>query len=149
MDGDSPVDPDEMMRAAPLRCWRRSCSPSSSHPPTPRWAPSDRRRWPRTDGNAVGVRGLERASQLAPGPDPELGEHVAQVPLDGAFAEEEAGADLRVREPIAGELGDLTLLRREIVAGLGDPPAGPLPRGGGLGAGAVGGRPPPPGHGQP
>ena len=61
---------------------------------------------------AAVILGLKGASELASGPDSELGEHVAQVPLDGAWAEEQAGADLRVREPVAGELGDLSLLRR-------------------------------------
>ena len=69
---------------------------------------------------------MEDSSQLAPGPYPELGVHLAQVPLDGAGAEEQAGADVRVREPVTGQLGDLTLLRGEIVARLCDAPAAPL-----------------------
>ena len=43
----------------------------------------------------------------------ELREHVAQVPLDRARADEQLGADLRVRQALAGEPGDLLLLRRE------------------------------------
>jgi hypothetical protein len=43
---------------------------------------------------------------------------VAQVPFDGASTEEQAGTDFRVRESIAGELGDLALLRGEIVGSL-------------------------------
>ena len=61
----------------------------------------------------------QRGPELAAGADPELGEHLAQVPLDGARAEEQLGADLRVRQAVAGEPGDLLLLRRELVARLG------------------------------
>ena len=39
--------------------------------------------------------------------DVELGEHLVQVVLDGPRADEQPGADLRVREPVAGEPGDL------------------------------------------
>src|SRR5262249_36540305 len=38
-----------------------------------------------------------------------------QVPLDGAWAEEELRADLGIRQPVPGEPGDLLLLRRELV----------------------------------
>src|SRR5436190_18990610 len=51
-------------------------------------------------GGDFGVRGLKGASELASGPDSELGEHVAQVPLDGASTKEQAGSDVRVREPV-------------------------------------------------
>jgi hypothetical protein len=61
----------------------------------------------------------ERCSQLPARADPELHEHLAQVPFDGAAAEEEARADLRVRQPITGEPRDLALLRSQIVARLG------------------------------
>ena len=43
--------------------------------------------------------------QLGAGADPELGEHLLQVVLDRAGAEEQAGADLRVRPPLAGQAG--------------------------------------------
>src|SRR6516225_1208456 len=46
----------------------------------------------------------------------ELREHVAQVPLDCACADEQLGADLWVRQAITREPGDLLLLRRELVA---------------------------------
>ncbi len=68
------------------------------------------------------------ACQLPTGFDPELAEHVAQVPLDGATAEEQPRPDLGVREAITGKLGDLPLLRRQIVARLGGPLADSLPR---------------------
>src|SRR5262245_11583428 len=55
--------------------------------------------------------------ELAPRADAELGEDLAQVVLDRARADEEPAADLRVREALAGEPGDLGLLRGEVVAG--------------------------------
>src|SRR3954452_19821232 len=88
----------------------------------------------------LGVRRLKGGPKLAPGPDPELREHVAQVPLDGAWAEEQARTDLRVREPVARELGDLTFLCGEVVAGAGDPPAHLLAGGEELVAAAFGER---------
>ena len=56
------------------------------------------------------------ASQLAAAADAELREHLAQVPLDRARAEEELRADLRVRQAVASEPGDLRLLRGQVVA---------------------------------
>ena len=38
------------------------------------------------------------------------------MPFDGAGAEEQAGADLGIREALAGELGDLSLLGGQVVA---------------------------------
>src|ERR1700741_5411197 len=64
-------------------------------------------------------RPSERAVQLPARLDGELDVDVAQVPLHGAPAEEEPRPDLRVREPVAGELGDLSLLRGQLVARLG------------------------------
>jgi hypothetical protein len=52
----------------------------------PGWAKSGRDQ-PRV-GAAQGV------GQLAPGLDPELREYLAQMPLDGAWADEQPGADL-------------------------------------------------------
>jgi hypothetical protein len=77
---------------------------------------------------------------LASGLDPELGEHVPQMPLDGASTEEHAGTDFRVGESIAGELGDLALLRGEIIAGRGDSPTRPFARGEKLATGTIGER---------
>jgi hypothetical protein len=48
------------------------------------------------------------------------------VPFHGARAEEEPRADLRVREAVAGQLGDLSLLRRQVVARLDGSRAGVL-----------------------
>src|SRR6187397_988370 len=63
---------------------------------------------------------LEGMSQFAPGPDLKLRVDVSQVPFDGTRAEEQAGADLGVREPIAGKFGDLAFLGGEDVPRLGD-----------------------------
>ena len=46
----------------------------------------------------------------------ELREHVAQVPLGRACADEQLRADLRVRQALTREPGDLLLLRRELLA---------------------------------
>src|SRR5829696_2477493 len=63
-------------------------------------------------------RGLrrKRVAQRAARADAELGEHLLEVPFDGAWAEEELGADLRVRPPVASEPGDVLLLWGELVA---------------------------------
>ena len=52
------------------------------------------------------------APQLAARADVELGEHLVQVVLDGARADEQLAADLRIGEAVAGEPRDLRLLRR-------------------------------------
>src|SRR6187200_3289083 len=66
--------------------------------------------------------GGQRAAQLLARADLELGEDLAQVVLDGARADEQLRADLRIRLPVAGHAGDLRLLGREDVAGLFGPP---------------------------
>jgi hypothetical protein len=70
--------------------------------------------------------------------DLELGEDLAQVPLDGARAYEQLGADLLVRQPVAGEPSDLRFLRGEISPRIGPPLAHVLPGGQQLAAGAAG-----------
>src|SRR5262245_22784944 len=60
----------------------------------------------------------ERVVELAARADAELGEHVLQVPLDGARADVQLRPDLGVRAPVARQTGDLRLLRGELVAGL-------------------------------
>src|SRR5205814_6070617 len=60
----------------------------------------------------------ERRAQLLARADPELREHLVQVVLGRARTDEQLGADLRVRPPVAGEPGDERLLRREPVARL-------------------------------
>src|SRR5690242_19354569 len=58
----------------------------------------------------------QRVAQRPPRADPELGEDLLEMPFDRARAQEQLGADLGVRAPIAGEARDLLLLRRELVA---------------------------------
>src|SRR5688572_22404998 len=62
------------------------------------------------------------------------------MPLDGAGAEEQPSRDLGVGEAVAGEPGDLRLLRCEHIAGFGGPLAHRLAGGQPLPAGALGER---------
>src|SRR3989440_6852835 len=55
-------------------------------------------------------------AQLHAGADAELREHLVQVPLDRARAEEELRADLLICLPVRGEPRDLLLLRGELAA---------------------------------
>ena len=96
----------------------------------------------------LGLGNGERIRQLMAGADPELGEHLAQVPLHGARTEEESRTDLRVRQSIASEPRDLPLLRRQLIARLGGPRAHPLACGQQLTLGAFGERLHPDGHEQ-
>ena len=67
-------------------------------------------------GWSVGQDTIELAARL----DAELGEHFAQVVLDGARADEQADADLRIGQAVAGHPRDLGLLRRELLIAGGD-----------------------------
>src|SRR3954454_9864476 len=69
-------------------------------------------------GRGFPVRATEGVVQAHARADLELGEHLLQVPLDGAGAEEQPGADLRIGKTAAREAGDLLLPRRELVARL-------------------------------
>src|SRR5258705_13830246 len=87
-----------------------------------RFAPSQRRR--------LRVRAAQRLSKLPAGTDAQLCENLAQMPFDGAMAEEELLADLRVREAIVSQASDLRFFRRERLMGSGGalsypPPPGP------------------------
>src|SRR2546430_14707757 len=57
----------------------------------------------------------QNAVELVARADVELGEDFAQVVLDRAWTDEQPGADLGVREAVAGEPRDLPLLSRELV----------------------------------
>src|SRR5829696_4799221 len=81
-----------------------------------------------------------RGGELPAGADAELREHLVEVVLDGARPDEQLGADLRVRVSPLREQGDLSLLRREDVAGLDCEPADRLARGRQLAPGALGER---------
>src|SRR5262249_58931007 len=78
--------------------------------------------------------------KLAAGADAQLGEYLAWVPLDRARGQEQLGAELRAGVAVAGQPGDLLLLRREPVARRGAAPSYLLPRGDQLPAGALGER---------
>src|SRR5258707_9947901 len=86
-----------------------------------RFAPSQRRR--------LRVRAAQRLCKLPAGTDAQLCENLAQMPFDGAMAEEELLADLRVREAIVSQASDLRFLRRERLPGIGGGPVPPPPQG--------------------
>ena len=124
--------PDEVERLGALaeRVSRRSSAADTGALPSG-GAPVDRH------GDAdVG----QRRAELPAGADAELGEHLAQVPLDRARAEEQLGADLRVREPVGRQPRDLRLLRRQLVERLDGALAHRLAGGQQLAAGALGER---------
>jgi hypothetical protein len=72
--------------------------------------------------------------------DAQLGEHLAQVPLDRAGNQVEPAADLRVCVSVPGQAGDLRLLRRQLRVGLARGLAHRLAGGQQLAAGARGER---------
>ena len=88
---------------------------------------------------ALGVVGQD-AMELAARADADLGEHLAQVVLDRARADEQPGADLRVREPIPGQPRDLDLLGGQLHGALDSALPGDLAGGGQLPAGPLGER---------
>src|SRR4051812_8619365 len=51
-------------------------------------------------------------------PDSELGEDVVQMPFDRAYTDEELCSDLRIRQDVPRETGDLHLLRSQLAARL-------------------------------
>src|SRR5205814_1180132 len=67
-------------------------------------------------GRGFPLESRQHAVEVPAGADPELGEHLVQVPLDGAGAEVELRADLGVRPALAGQPRDELLLGRELVA---------------------------------
>src|SRR5256885_14418419 len=80
---------------------------------------------------------LFRSGQFLAGADVELGEHLLEVVLDGAWADEQLGADLRVGLPVARHPRDLSLLGGEQVARLDREPADGLAGGRQLAPGAL------------
>src|SRR6185312_3457762 len=78
--------------------------------------------------------------QLSSGADAELGEYLAQMPLDRPGTDEELGADLRIRLAIAGQPRDKRLLRGELIRVLVGAPAHLLARRDQLAAGTLGER---------
>src|SRR4051812_42175282 len=59
----------------------------------------------------------EHQRELGAGGDRELGEHFAEVVLDGARTDEELGSNLRVRVAVSCKPRDLRFLRGELPAG--------------------------------
>ena len=78
--------------------------------------------------------------ELPAGADAELGEHLTQMPLDRARAQEQLGADLGIGQPVPGPPGDLPLLRGELVRFVRRALADGLPGGEQLAAGTFGER---------
>src|SRR4051794_30715715 len=122
--------------------WRVSVAPG--HAPRARGIPGQppgpSRTHRRLGGRGFPVRATEGIVQAHARADLELGEHLPQVPLDCAGAEEQPGADLGIGKTVAREAGDLLLLRRELVARLDRALARPRARRHELAAGALGER---------
>ena len=77
-------------------------------------------------------------AELSAGVDAELGEDLVEMPFDGAGADEELLADLRVRAAAGRELCDLLLLWGEVEARVVGAPADGLTGREQLSAGALG-----------
>ena len=82
----------------------------------------------------------QRRAELLARADPELSEHLAQVPLHRARTEEQLGPDLRVRLPAGSQARDLHLLRSQLVERLDGALTDCLAGGQQLAAGALGER---------
>ena len=78
------------------------------------------------------------ARELGAGCHAGLPVYLAQVVVDGGGAEEQLRGDVPVAVALADEPGDLCLLRRELVFGLGYSLAGVFPGGQQLGPGSFG-----------
>src|SRR5262245_27402334 len=59
----------------------------------------------------------QRVAELSSRADVELREHLSQVPLDGARADEHLRADLRVRVTVSSKTRAVRFLRGELVEG--------------------------------
>src|SRR5580704_1795727 len=81
------------------------------------------RRFGRTTSAVQGTRKLVARGEV------HFGEDLAQVILDGARTDEQAGADLGVGQPLAGQPGDLGLLGGQLTEGRGAALANRLPGG--------------------
>src|SRR6478752_3796314 len=75
-------------------------------------------RAPRSDelgGHSRVLRVRQRRPEFFARADTELCEYLTQVVLDSAGADEQLSADLWIRVPLCGQVGDLRLLRGELV----------------------------------
>src|SRR5689334_14461686 len=116
-------------RQAPTGCGASSGSAAarSSPPPSPSKPPRIDNHLRRPPGFVAGLRAGGRElghvrleperRELRPRRDAQLREHVAQVEVDGAGAEEELRADLAVCQALGDELRDLVLLRGQLGRG--------------------------------
>ena len=91
------------------------------------------------DGRSRGSRAISGhgARELGAGCHADLPEHLPQVVVDGGGAEEQLRGDVPVALALADQPGDLRLLRRELLFGLGGPLAGAFPGGQQLDRGPV------------
>src|SRR5271157_4580858 len=80
------------------------------------WRAPTRRRSQAHSGRPRKV--CQSSAQLPARADAKLAEHLAQVPFDGAGAEEQLGGNLRIAKPVTSELGDLHFLCGELIARL-------------------------------
>jgi hypothetical protein len=71
-------------------------------------------RWPWPMDDRAGTRLELEVGQLGPGSDVEFAEHLDQVVLDGALADEEASGDFPIGEAFRCQPGDLRFLRGEV-----------------------------------
>src|SRR5262249_27313363 len=97
----------------PARCANTSVHRSASRytPKSPRPPQSSIPDVLRSGWDRLSARGRQSVVELAAGAGARLSENMAEVPLHRARAEKQPGPDLGIREPVAGELGDLPLLR--------------------------------------
>jgi hypothetical protein len=71
---------------------------------------------PDLSGGSIGQDTPELVARF----DAEFDEDLFQVVLDGACAQEQPGADLGIRQAIAGQPRDLRLLRGQLIIAIGD-----------------------------
>src|SRR3954469_16406213 len=86
--------------------WRPPATEPSRSRAAPRAGRGDRGR---------GVVVQDPARELGAGRHAELPEHLAEVVLHGAGADEQPGSDVPVSFPLADQCGDLGLLRGELL----------------------------------
>ena len=99
---------------------------------SPWWFESTRAHWGRNRGallkpcRSLSTRPRQPAGELRARLDAELAEHLVEVVLDSARADEQSSCDLSVRLPLGGKARDLRLLRGELVERVHGPFAGAL-----------------------